>query len=465
MKNKSPFSLLLIGVLLLFLFSCKKEKPATIPTVTIISMTNIAANSASSGGGITSDGGTTVTARGVCWSTNHNPSTMDNKTNDGSGFGSFTSSITGLTANVTYYIRAYAINAEGTSYSKEISFITLSGLPTLTTTIASSITFKSAISGGNITSEGSQSVYKSGVCWSTSPSPTIENDKTDDGGDVGSFTSYIWELSPLTTYYIRAYATSWAGTGYGNEITMTTLDAEPTLFSKTTIQYGSNWNMTEEVNCKWDLNAKDWVIYSKIAYSYDSQGRKTQSISSLWDEPTKRWINDTKRTSLIFAFGKMWGGLTYQWNSAIQDWEQTQKDDIFGIDNNSFLVTLYSWNTYHYGWNEYYRYMCVFTFDNNERIRQQTTTEYDEAQYGYYGKMSRIIFTYDSKGNVIESEYSGWDKTYGWSYPGYYVVFTYDINGNPTKKLKYESNSIVSEKIIYTYNASGNQIEYIVYRN
>ncbi|MEX2370465.1 MAG: hypothetical protein WD578_05610, partial [Bacteroidales bacterium] len=77
---------------------------------------------AESGGDISDDGGATVTERGVCWSTNQNPTTADNKTSDGTGTGSFTSSITGLTSNTTYYVRAYATNSAGTAYGYEINY-------------------------------------------------------------------------------------------------------------------------------------------------------------------------------------------------------------------------------------------------------------------------------------------------------------------------------------------------------
>ncbi|TAL80457.1 MAG: hypothetical protein EPN88_01205, partial [Bacteroidetes bacterium] len=100
---------------------------ASLPTVTTTSVTSITTNSASSGGNVTSQGSSSVTSRGVCWSTNQNPTVADNKTTDGTGTGSFTSSITGLSPNTTYYLRAYATNSVGTSYGSQVSFTTSSG--------------------------------------------------------------------------------------------------------------------------------------------------------------------------------------------------------------------------------------------------------------------------------------------------------------------------------------------------
>ena len=99
-----------------------KTLPVSIPTVTTTSITYITTTTATSGGNITDDGGATVTARGVCWSTTSNPTTVDSKTSDGTGTGTFTSSITGLTANTTYYVRAYATNSTGTGYGSTLSF-------------------------------------------------------------------------------------------------------------------------------------------------------------------------------------------------------------------------------------------------------------------------------------------------------------------------------------------------------
>ncbi len=94
------------------------------PTVTTESVTDITYTAASSGGNVISDGGASVTARGICWSTSSNPTTNDNHTTDGSGTGSFTSSITGLSPCIKYYVRAYATNIKVTAYGQQISFTT-----------------------------------------------------------------------------------------------------------------------------------------------------------------------------------------------------------------------------------------------------------------------------------------------------------------------------------------------------
>jgi hypothetical protein len=119
--NNLIFPLLVMGVFLVFASSCKKDD---VPVLTTLAVTEITQTTAKSGGNITSDGGATITACGVCWSTGQTPTISDNKTTDGTGAGIFESNIVGLSANTTYYVRAYATNSNGTVYGNEISFTT-----------------------------------------------------------------------------------------------------------------------------------------------------------------------------------------------------------------------------------------------------------------------------------------------------------------------------------------------------
>ena len=102
-----------------------EKTPPFLPKITTTAVSSITTTSASSGGNVTSDGGASVTARGICWSTSANPTISNSKTTDGTGTGSFTSSITGLSSGTTYHVRAYATNTDGTGYGNEVTFKTL----------------------------------------------------------------------------------------------------------------------------------------------------------------------------------------------------------------------------------------------------------------------------------------------------------------------------------------------------
>ncbi len=190
---------------------------------TALNLSAISSTSASAAASISSDGGASITAKGVVWSTSVNPTiALTTKTNDGTGTGAFTSSITALSTSTLYYIRAYATNANGTVYGAQQSFTTLGAVPTLSTTSASSISLTSASTGGNISSDGGTTITSRGVCWSTSSNPTVNDNKLVNGNGTGSFTINLTGLNGSTTYYLRAYATNAVGTGYGTQISFTT---------------------------------------------------------------------------------------------------------------------------------------------------------------------------------------------------------------------------------------------------
>jgi uncharacterized protein (TIGR02145 family) len=192
-------------------------------TLTTTTITAITVNSATSGGNITNNGGSGVSSRGVCWNTSPYPTTANSKTTNGSGNGVFVSELTSLAPNTLYYVRAYATNSLGTSYGSQLNFTTLSGIVSLTTAEVTDITATTAISGGEITNDGGSPVTARGVCWHTSPNPTISDSITNDGSGNGIFVSCLTSLLPDTTYYVRSYATNGVGTYYGSQLSFTTL--------------------------------------------------------------------------------------------------------------------------------------------------------------------------------------------------------------------------------------------------
>jgi N-acetylneuraminic acid mutarotase len=221
---------LITGIIMLS--GCKKE-----PGIPVLNTTNVSivtVNTVVVSGTVTSDGGSEVSVRGVCWSTDQNPTITDYSVNSGAGLGSFTASINGLEPNTTYYVRAYARNSEGISYGNEVTFSTgPASLATLTTLEVSPVKATTAVSGGIITSDGGGQIMARGVCWSTDPNPTIADGITIGGTGSGAYISYMTGLSPNNIYYVRAYATNSTGTSYGNEVSF--LTASPTPPALTTV--------------------------------------------------------------------------------------------------------------------------------------------------------------------------------------------------------------------------------------
>ncbi len=269
-----------------------------VPEVTTANASNLTMYSALSGGNVTGDGNGIITARGICWSTNSNPTIADNHTSDGSGTGVFESNITGLTPTTQYYARAYATNSAGTAYGNEISFTTLSNaiLPSVITSEAINITQTNATGGGNVTSDGGGTVSARGICWSTLSNPSLSDNYTTDGNGIGTFTSNIAGLTQNTTYYIRAYATNGEGTAYGNQVSFITL-ADPVLPSVTTdaitnitqTTANSGGNVTSDGGAEVSARGVCWSstnVYPDLNASHSTDGSGTGEFTSLLTDLT-----------------------------------------------------------------------------------------------------------------------------------------------------------------------------------
>ena len=274
MKKGLTFFTLFSLLTIIGLFTgCKKS---TIPELTTMAISEVGLTSAVSGGTIITDGGEEITAKGVCWSTSTNPTVADSKTSDGKGSANFTSNIVGLSEGTTYYVRAYATNEVGTAYGNELSFTT--GKVTsavLTTTEVSNVTSTSAVAGGNITDDGGGSITARGVCWGTSPNPTVN--KTTDGTGKGTFTSNITGLEDGTVYYYRAYATNSSGTSYGQEFSFITpvTDIEGNVYN--TVKIGDQvWmaenlkvtKFNEETEIPLVSEGVDWIVLNGPGYCW-----------------------------------------------------------------------------------------------------------------------------------------------------------------------------------------------------
>lgn len=195
--------------------------------VTTLTLNEITSTTATCGGVVSCDLSSSVTARGICWSTNENPGIADNKSTDGVGAGSFTTNILNLTGNTTYYIRAYATNMEGTSYGSTMIFKTNPVIPLISTLAVNNITANSAKCDVKILNNGGSPITQYGVCYSesTNPSFLVVASYTFGTTATDNFTHTLNSLKSNTKYYVRSYATNGIGTAYGNEIEFTTAPA------------------------------------------------------------------------------------------------------------------------------------------------------------------------------------------------------------------------------------------------
>lgn len=293
-----------------------------LPTVITAEVSNVTSTTATTGGNVTKIGGSNVTARGVCWGTTTNPTLNDSCTIDGTGAGEFTSRLTGLTPNTTYYVRAYATNTKGTAYGTQKTFTTSNvSVPVVTTNEVTSITKNSAICGGTVSADGGVTVIARGVCWSAIPHPTANDSHTTNGNGTGSFISNITGLTPSTLYYVRAYAKSSNMTYYGEEKSFTT--EEPYIVP------------TGAINGLFSVSQSKKVLFSKGDLQYQASTATWRFAENQWDYIGNNNSNiSSSYSGWIDLFG--WGTSGYNHGAVCyQPWSTSKKNSDYYAYGNS----------------------------------------------------------------------------------------------------------------------------------
>ena len=235
------------------------EEPIVLPTVTTNSVTNITSNSATCGGNVTSDGNGTVTARGICWSETSEPkinNLYSEESNEGAGTGSFTSSMTNLKANTTYYVRAYATNEAGTSYGEVKSFKTLEEEPE--TPSANQSFTVNGVSFTMIAVEGG--IFKMGAQSSDSSGDNYDSDASSSESPVHSVT--------LSSYYYIGE------TEVTQELWQAVMGTTPSYSkgNKKPVEYVS-WNDCQEFITKLNnLTGKNFRLPTEAEWEYAARG-------------------------------------------------------------------------------------------------------------------------------------------------------------------------------------------------
>lgn len=193
------------------------------PTVTTQAVTNVAVTTITGNGNITLGEATT---RGFCYMEGEagDPTTANDKVFDTGSFGTgaYSKGITGLTKNTHYRVRAYAINAVGTSYGSTVQ--TTTDELEVTAQAVDSIGQTTATGNGNITDTGGENATKRGICWNIAGNPTVADSKSEEEGSfgAGAFIRPITGLSGGQKYYVKAYAYNSGGYSYSSQVDFTT---------------------------------------------------------------------------------------------------------------------------------------------------------------------------------------------------------------------------------------------------
>jgi hypothetical protein len=189
----------------------------TLATVSVPVISSVTLTSAFSSASVTADGGGTVSAKGICWSTGSAPTIAGARTVDGAGTGAYSSFMSNLSPGTIYYVRAYATNQAGTAYGPQVFFTTTAiQLATVSAITVTGITKISATVSGTVTDDGGGAISSRGICWSTGANPTVPASAyTSNGSGTGAVSASLTGLVTGTTYYLRAYAINPVGISYG----------------------------------------------------------------------------------------------------------------------------------------------------------------------------------------------------------------------------------------------------------
>jgi PKD repeat protein len=215
---------------------------ATQPTISTDQITEITATTAIVHGTGDGNGNDPFANIGVCYGTSPNPTTTDSTVNSDS---LLYNPLRGLTPNTTYYVRSYASNAAGIVYGNQLQFTTSAAtLPVVTTDLINNITGSRANGYETLTDNGNDPNTMCGICFSTTPNPTVSDGKFIGEATAGAvpLSTITYALTPATTYYARAYASNAAGIAYGSEIQFTTSTVSLPVVSTDLISNVTNTN-------------------------------------------------------------------------------------------------------------------------------------------------------------------------------------------------------------------------------
>ena len=193
-----------------------------LPVVSTSSVTDITDTSAVVNANLINPGYSAMVQQGVCFNTTGNPTINDDVVTSSLTAGQYSCPLSDLIQGMTYYVKAFATNSVGITYGNEVQFTSLPGLPIIQINLVSNISDTAVTAVSKVIHDGGLNVSQYGVCWSLSPNPTLSDSFSIDGTGTGFYASNISNLTPSTTYFIKAFATNSIGTIYSNQLQFTT---------------------------------------------------------------------------------------------------------------------------------------------------------------------------------------------------------------------------------------------------
>lgn len=309
-------------------------------------ISNIGVSSVTVKSSIRDNGNGTISEQGFCWSTNSVPTINDFKIQKSPIIGEFSSLISSLDDNTQYYVRAYAINQKGVGYGEIAKFSTLKrGLPCLSDIQMSELSFASVKLSSSVTDNGNLDISARGFCWSTSPNPTIDNDQLQVGRGMGDFTKTISGLQEDTKYHIRSYATNETGTGYSNELTLTTGKRDIPILKTTIFEQinDTSVSVSSSIESSGYLDIIEYGFCWSTSPNSTIDGHKircttsfTANISGL-QENTKYYIRSYAINSMGIGYGEENSVYTQPSVSIADEWFKRYCLYKFDTDKNNIL--------------------------------------------------------------------------------------------------------------------------------
>ena len=401
-------------------------------SVTTGEVTEITPNSATASGTVVTEGGTVLTAVGVCWSTSTDPTVEGEHTDEGVLTGDFTSALTGLERNTTYYVRAYATDGEGdTMYGDVVEFTTLAELPAVTTSTINDadIDITTAMVGGEVTDDGGTTVDECGVCWGATAELTIEGDHVAAAvPGVGTFTVALTGLTQNTTYYVRAYATNVVGTVYGDAVSFTTLrqpwdvtaTAEPaeggTVTGAGTYYQDDECTLTATANegyafVNWtegvDETGTPNVVSTDATYTLEVTSAHTLVAHFELDRPQgtingKFSVNATG-DQVYFSQGNLqYQASTNTWQFAEHQWDYVGGANANASANSSGWMDLFGWGTSGYNHGA----VCYQPWSTS--TTNSDYYAYGSGSYNLFDQTGKADWGYNAISNGGNKENDGW---------------------------------------------------------